>query len=652
MAQGDDDRTLSPYFSVKTATEGSDVLPLKHTSVQADVAGVIADVRVTQVYTNTGGQPLEATYVFPGSTRAAVYGMKMTIGERVQIAQIKEKQAAIKTYTEAKAAGKSATLLEQHRPNVFQMSIANIMPGDEIRVELSYTELLVPTEGIYSFVYPTVVGPRYSSQPAAAAPESERWVANPYLREGELPPHTFALTMDVSAGMPIQEITSTSHPVNIRYGSPSEAQIALKPTETFGANRDFILNYRLQGSQVNSGLLLYEGEQENFFLLMMQPPKRIVPEQIPARDYVFVLDVSGSMHGFPLETTKQLMKNLLGNLRPQDTFNILLFAGTSSLFAEQSVSATPANIQRAVSLLDFQRGGGGTELLPALQRALNLSLDEKTSRSIVIATDGYVTVETAAFDLIRQNLNRANVFAFGIGSSVNRFLIEGLARAGQGEPFIVTKPTEAAAIAETFRTYISTPVLTGVTIIPDKFSTYDVEPLSIPDVLAERPVVMFGKWHGSPKGTITLKGWQGEQAVTQTLNVSHVKPTPNHAALRYLWARHRIATIGDYQAIQGNDDLVNEMTQLGLQYNLLTQYTSFVAVDDVVRNTTGNTKKVKQPLPLPQGVSNHAVGSSVPITPEPETWALLGITGLILLTLGIRQRDALLDAIQRIRVGK
>jgi Ca-activated chloride channel homolog len=182
------ERTLSPYFFIPSGAEGVEQLPLKSTEAVVDIAGVIADVKVTQVYKNAGQTPIEAIYVFPGSPWAAVYGMKMTIGERVQVAKIAERQAAQAEYTQAKAEGKSASLLEQQRPNVFQMSVTNIMPGDEIRVELSYTEIMVPTEGTYEFVYPTVVGPRYSNQPAATAPPSEQWIANPFLREGQPPP--------------------------------------------------------------------------------------------------------------------------------------------------------------------------------------------------------------------------------------------------------------------------------------------------------------------------------------------------------------------------------------------------------------------------------------------------------------------------------
>lgn len=607
-AEDGGDKTLSPYFFVKSDDPKLDQLPLKSTSAAANISGVIADVTVTQVYRNEGKKALEAIYVFPASTRAAVYGMKMVIGKRVVEARIKKRDEARKDYEDAKKQGKSASLLEQQRPNVFQMNVANIMPGDEIRVELKYTELLVPTDRIYEFVYPTVVGPRYSNKPADGALPSDKWVQNPYLHEGEKPTYTFDMSVNIVAGMPIKELVSPSRKVNTTFNGPAVAKVTLDRADRNGGNKDYILRYRLAGDKIQSGLLLYEGEKENFFLYMLQPPKKIKSAQIPGREYIFVVDVSGSMHGFPLDISKRLLRNLIGNLRPTDTFNILLFSGGSQLMAEKSVAATKENIDKAINVINGQRGGGGTELLPALNRVLKLPKIENYSRSVIVVTDGYVMVEEEVFDLIRTHLNDANMFAFGIGSSVNRHIIEGMAHVGMGEPFVITKPADAAAQAERFRELIESPVLTKVTVDFKGFSAYDVEPPAIPDVLADRPVIVFGKWKGKPTGTVTVTGISGSGKFTQTSDVAAAKPMKENAALKYLWARHRIGLLSDYNKLSSNNKRVKEVTELGLAYNLLTAYTSFVAVDNQVRNTGEKPSTVNQPLPLPEGVSDYAMG--------------------------------------------
>ena len=602
------DRTLSPYFFVKSDAPEVDQLPLKSTSVNVSISGVIADVVVNQVYQNEGKKPLEAIYIFPASTRAAVYGMKMTIGERTITAQIREREAARREYEQARQAGKSASLLEQQRPNVFQMNVANILPSEVIKVELKYTELLVPSDAVYEFVYPTVVGPRYTNQPADQAQESEKWVENPHLHQGESPTYGFDIMANVAAGLPIQGLTCSSHKVNINYQGPTLASVRLDQSEHHGGNRDFVLKYRLAGGQIEAGLLLYKGATENFFLLMVQPPERVAQAQIPPREYIFVVDVSGSMHGFPLSVSKQLLKDLIGNLRPMDQFNVLLFAGCSSVMSSKALPATPQNIRRAIDLIDRQQGGGGTELLPALNGALCLPKAEGYSRSVIIITDGYVTVEEEVFKQIRNNLGEANVFTFGIGSSVNRHLIEGLARVGMGEPFVINRPEEAAAKARRFRELIQSPVLTGITIDFGEFGVSDVEPPSVPDVLAERPVIVFGKWRGRPHGTIQLHGTAGDGPFTKTVIVGNEESLNTNAALRYLWARHRVGLLSDYNRLRKQDVRVKEVTDLGLAYNLLTPYTSFVAIDARVRMQDGKPVTVKQPLPLPQGVSDYAVG--------------------------------------------
>ena len=630
-AQSQDDKTLSPYFFVQ-GDPSMDHLPLKDTRVDIAVSGVIADVKVVQTYRNEGSRPINASYVFPASTRAAVYAMRMRIGDQIIVAKIKERQAAKQEFETAKRQGKSASLLEQHRPNVFSMSLANLMPGDEVEIELRYTELLVPTDGIYEVVYPTVVGPRYSSEQESSASAQDKWTKSPYLHEGQKPTSTLHISARISAGVSIRDLSCASHHIFPQWQSPSVAQLTLDDTDPFQGNRDFVLRYRLTGDQITSGLLLFQGEDENFFLYMAQPPQRVTAEDIPPREYIFVVDVSGSMNGFPLNTSKQLLKDLIGQLRPSDLFNVVLFAGDSSVLSAKSLQANQENISSAIRLLEEQRGSGGTELLPAMKQAMGLPREANISRSIVLVTDGYISGEQGVFDYIRDNLNECNVFSFGIGSSVNRYLIEGVAKAGMGEPFIVTEESEAAATAAKFREYIQTPLLTDIQIRSIDFDTYDVHPEHFPDLMAQRPVILFGKWRGPVGGTFELQGKTGRGDYVTRLYVAGVQPDEGNRALRYLWARSRIAELSDYGFSSLADDKVKEITSLGLKYNLLTQFTSFIAVREQVRNTQGSAQNVDQPLPLPVGVSDLAVGS------EPELIWLVTASLVVALIMLFRVR--------------
>lgn len=619
----------SPYFAVQSDDPNVDRLPLKATKVEVRVLGVIADVRVVQQYRNEGTRALEARYVFPGSTRAAVYGMTVRLGERELQAHIREKQKAQKEYLQAKSAGKTAALLEQHRENVFQMNVANILPGDVVDVELRYTELLLPTDGVYSFVFPTVVGPRYNGSAGSESHKAGSWASTPYLPEGEATRDAFSIAVELQSPVPLTDIRSPSHKLELQQITPSHARASLGAEAGQSNNRDFILDYRLSGASFESGVLLSKGAEENFFLALIAPPAKIKSKMLVPREYIFVVDISGSMHGFPLDTAKRLLKNLVGSLRPVDSFNVLLFSGSSTMLAAESQAATPANIATALDMLDTRMGSGGTELLPALRKALAVPSDPERARSFVVVTDGFVSVERESFELVRNNLDKANMFAFGIGSSVNRQLIEGLARAGQGEPFVVLNEASADEQAERFRQMIDAPVLANPQVRFDGLEVYDVEPVALPDLFAQRPLVVFGKWRGEARGSLQVEGRGAAAPYRVEVPITPQMASESNQALGYLWARHKVASLTDQETLEGGYVHSQAILDLGLKYSLLTPYTSFIAVDERVRNPDpAAAASVKQALPLPQGVSNQAIGAVVSGTPEPSAWLMLLVAAL------------------------
>lgn len=618
---GQQGKPCAPYFWVEGVDVGFDRLPLKRTSTDVTISGVIAKVRITQTYANQGDQPINARYIFPGSTRSAVNAMTMTIGDRVIRAKIKEKEAAKKIFKAAREAGKSASLLQQKRPNVFSTDVANIMPGDTINIELTYTELIEANKGVYEFVYPAVVGPRYGGADAGSDP-GQNWIANPYLEAGKTNPADFKLALHIDTPMPLQELTSASHRIDTQWQGKQSAIVNIDPSDPNPGNRDFILHYRLRQGEIVSGLMRYEDQGENYFLLMAEPPKRVRSDQVPAREFIFVIDVSGSMSGFPLDVSRSLLRGLVSKLKPDDKFNMLFFAGSSFLLAPESLPARQENLNRALALLDQQRGGGGTELLRAMERALSLPRVENIARSIVILTDGYISAERPVFNKIRSSLNNSNVFAFGIGSSVNRYLIEGIARAGKGETFIATDRNKVSQIAQDFIDYIRSPVLTGISIDSRDLTMYDIEPVQFADVLGQRPLLVIGKYRDAGDSpAIMLHGLTGNGDYTQYFAFTPDNISVQNRPLRWLWARRRIADLSDYYQGDPKDNRAS-IVSLGLQYSLLTRFTSFVAVDEIVRNPNSRARDVKQPLPMPAHVSNLAIGERRSV-PEPSLSLLL-----------------------------
>jgi Ca-activated chloride channel family protein len=324
---------------------------------------------------------------------------------------------------------------------------------------------------------------------------------------------------------------------------------------------------------------------------------------------------------------------------------VLLFAGANQSLSDTPLTATAENITRGTNFTGYAQSGGGTELIPALKRALAMPQEEGVSRSIVLVTDGYVTIEREAFQLVRGALGNSNVFTFGIGKAVNRWLIEGLAASGRGEPFIVDSAKEAKACASRFREYISAPVLTDIEVRYEGFAAAEVQPGAFPDVFADRPIELIGKWTGKTEGRIILRGKSGGAPYEASFDVAaEAAKGVQNVALRPLWAREKVRTLSDDLAVhrnlsrgEGDDDSVAQITALGLKYELLTEFTSFVGVDETPREVLAQAQTVNQPLPLPQGVTNKAVGGNQVVVsagspvqmgaaPEP------GVTGLLILS--------------------
>ena len=294
------------------------------------------------------------------------------------------------------------------------------------------------------------------------------------------------------------------------------------------------------------------------------------------------------------------------------------------------MEAVKPNIDRALQLIEEQKGGGGTELLSALLTAVHIPREEDTARTIVIITDGYVSNEKEIYQHISDNLGDASYFAFGIGSSVNRYLMEGIAAVGMGEDFVVTEESEAEEMAERFRTYVEAPLLTDIKVEYEGFKVHGTEPSEIPTLYASRPIVLYGKWRGEAEGMIRITGKQGREAYVEEIPVSNGRISKENEAIQYLWARKRVEMLTDY-SLRSDGQVKKEVTALGMKYHMVTPYTSFIAVMEEVQNPEGDSKDVDQPQSLPFGVSNLSVGGGYMTGAEPGRvlLALLLVTALL-----------------------
>lgn len=599
----------TPYFQVVSEEAKVERLPLLQTQADVKIAGTIAAVTLRQRFGNRGSVPIEAVYVFPASVHAAVTGLSMRIGEREVRGVIREKQQAAAEYQGAKAAGKSTALLEQQGEGIFRMRLANILPGDRIDVVLDYSELLLPREGVYEFLLPTTFGSDGGHYEGRAQGQAGSAAA-------EVTDYSFVLGANLSGPLPFGRIESPSHKLVVERPQPQQAQLRFADDEAQASTRDFVLRFDYAGQDIAPGLLLYPGADENFFLLTLQPPASVLPDQVPSREYIFVVDVSGSMHGAPLDLAKSVMRELMAGLRPQDRFNVLLFAGGSQWLDDKaSLPGTPDNLQRAFTLIDTSAGGGFTDLLQALTAVYALPRPASMARSVVVVSDGVIAADDAVSRLIRSQVDQASLFAFGVGASVDKGVIQRLARAGTGTAVMVENMDEGRAQAQRLRRYIEQPLLTQVQAVFDGFDAYDVMPTPIPDLYAQRPVVLIGKYRGAAQGQIRISGQGGRGPYAATVAAAGGSATAANAPLRALWARSALADRLDFgaaTAAAGRDAAElqkQEITKLGLDYSLLTPHTSFVAVDEQVR-AQQSPATVQQPTPQrASATASYASGS-------------------------------------------
>ena len=592
--------------------------PLEHTYVKADISGFIGRVTVEQTFGNPFEEPIEAIYTFPLSDRGAVDRMTMRVGDRVIKGVIKKREEAHEIYEQARDVGKTASLLDQERPNIFTQRVANIMPGENIKITISYIEYLEYEDGEYEFAFPMVVGPRYipgtptGGGNTTQVPDAGR-ITPPVTPEGTRAGHDISLEVDLDAGVPIQAIRSKLHAVDIERPGESKAHVGLKNKSEI-PNRDFVLKYAVAGEDIGDAIMTHAGGRGGFFTLILQPPERVEPDEVTPKEMMFVIDCSGSMRGFPIEKAKKTMRLCIEQMNPNDTFNLVSFAGGVGYCFDKPAPNTEENRRTALDYLANLEGGGGTEMMKAIRAALEGQDDPERLRIVCFMTDGFIGNDMAILDAVRKNARTARVFSFGIGNGVNRFLLENMARVGRGAAEIVTLESDSDAAAEKFRERVHSPILTDITVDFGGLPVEEVypDPGAMPDLFTARPLILKGRYVHGATGTITVRGKTAQGPFERAVDVVLPKEEPGHDVLAPLWARERIAWLMDQdwldaQKGQPQDDIKAEIIRLGLEFNLVTQYTSFVAVEERVVNEDGKIRTVEVPVEMTDGVSYEGV---------------------------------------------
>ncbi|MDX6306805.1 MAG: Ca-activated chloride channel, partial [Blastocatellia bacterium] len=574
----------------------------------------------TQEFENPFPEKIEAVYTFPLPQNAAVDDMTMTVGDRTVRGKILRREEAQAVYEAAKSNGQTASLLDQERPNIFTQSIANILPGEQIKITISYVETLKYENGSYEFVFPMVVGPRYvpgtptGAQGNGFAPDTNQVTDASRVTPQPAPVgmragHDVSIDVSLDAGVPIDALSSKTHDVSIERPDDRRAIVRLKDQATI-PNKDFVLLYDVAGKKIEDALLTHSTDKGGFFTLILQPPDRVAAEDVTPKELVFVLDTSGSMSGFPIEKAKETMKLALDNLYPYDTFNLITFSGDEHILFPEPVPATKENLAKAQAFLESRTGGGGTEMMKAIKASMDPSDAQGHVRIVVFMTDGYVGDDMEIIGEVQRHPN-ARVFAFGIGNSVNRFLLDGMAKYGRGEVEYVGLNDDGSAAARRMHERVRNPLLTDISVDWNGLPVADVYPKTVPDLFSAKPVILTGRYTGNGRGTIRLKGKMVGRDFVREIPVDFSN-ADQHDVLATLWARTRVDDLmsQDFKGAQRGtmkEEVKQAITQLGLDYRLMTQFTSFVAVEEMVVTDGGQPRRIDVPVEVPEGVNRAAV---------------------------------------------
>lgn len=573
--------------------------PLQSTHVSARVSEFVARVTVEQTFENPYERAIEAVYMFPLPDDAAVDGMELRTGGRVVRGQIRERSNAVREYRSARERGLLASILEQERPNLFRQSIANILPGEQVRVVLRYTQALPYEEGSYRFGFPMVAGPRY--QPHGAVAQDEEAHRQVVLAPGEERADRVTVEIEATLGGTLLDVSSPTHDVSVDRRSEHSARVSL---EASVPDRDLDVRFAVAGDEPTLAVLASApGERDSGYVSLLVHPRLSVPtSEVTPRELVVVLDTSSSMRGRPFEMARVAALRAIEGLRASDTFRIVRFSDRASELSPTPLAATPANVERARRFVSEMTALGSTEMRRGLSAALTPSTEPGRLRIVVLMTDGYIGNEAEVLREVDAELGDSRLFAFGVGSAVNRYLLSRLAEVGRGEMSVVTPSEAPEPAADAFVAGIATPYLTDIRVDWGSLPISEVYPRRAPDLFADRPLVLHGRYAAGGSGEVTIHGRIAGRPFSQSIEVELPRGTSDRPEIESLWARSRIRDLMTEMALRPTDALQQEVTEVGLAHSLMTQWTAFVAVDEGVPRGDGSPARVHQPSTLPSGI--------------------------------------------------
>jgi Ca-activated chloride channel family protein len=613
-----------PELLIKTSQPGIYLAaPAVKSDLSIEIRGVIARGTIRQTFTNPTDHCVEAIYAFPLPENAAVDSLTLIVGGRRIEGEIKERVEAQQTYEQARSEGRAASLVEQHRPNLFTVSVANLADGETAQIELGYGQTLAYDDGRFSLRFPLAIGPRYQpadSSTAAPAPAMQHQIASKDR-------NPVSIHVDLDAGIPLREVASSTHAVVPTMVSATRWNVALRD-EHIASDRDFELTWTPQlGSEPHSAVFSEDFGGSRYVLTMLFPADTSAsPAAILPRETIFIIDTSGSMSGASITQAKRALQLAIDRLRGSDRFNVIQFNDTATPLFDAPRAATKDNIAAAQKWVAALEATNGTEMMSALQLALANQRGDGV-RQVIFMTDGQVGNEDALFAYIRANLGNSRLFTVGIGAAPNSFFMRSAARYGRGTFTYVGNVSELEEKMKSLFRKLESPTLSNVELLVNADDA-EIWPKRIGDLYAGEPLVVTAKLHhkGLVGTKFAFRGRLGTKSWDQT--ISDGQGPSAGAGIAKLWARQKVESLIDES--NGAETAKQEIVAIGLEHHLVTPYTSLVAVDVTPKGVDpAMCKSELVPLNLPAG------WGGLDGLPQTGTNAkLLILAGVVLLLLG------------------
>ncbi len=586
-----------------THEDGLGALVLEHSSVVAEIHAGLARVTLIQWFHNPFEESLEATYLFPLPSMAAVDRMDLTCGDRLIEGRVMERGAAREAYEQARQDGRKAALLEQERDNLFTQSIANLCPGEQVQITLQYVEQIQLEDGVYQLAFPMTPGPRFSPPWV----EDRDRLDTPYT---STPANGVDITVYIDEGVPVQGLWSDSHEIAVREEGAWGAEVTTAD-EVIVPDRDFVLSWTLEGEQPSVGVLTHRpyDDEPGTIAVTFEPPALGDGFVSRPRELLFVIDSSGSMGGWPYESARAAVLLALDEMGPSDTFNLVRFSGAATSLFDRPQPSTPATRERARAwLARFE--GGGTNMDQGIIHSLTLPGNPDAMRLVLMLTDGYVGGEDTMFRTVQRYLGGARLFSLGVGSSVNRYLLEGLAEMGRGDVIYHYGDKPLAEAVGEFYARIAHPSLSDIEIDWGGLVVSEQYPSKIPDLWAGQPLRVVARYEpgedsedGQIDTVITVRGVLGTMPVAWELPLAVPAVDPRHEALDTLWARRKIRDLEWYPRGRSPEQVRQAVIDVALEHHLVSRYTSLVAIDDEPSPCGPSSLHVSVPNAAPAGVA-------------------------------------------------